>query len=68
MAVENNKNVFANKHIMILKIIFTDVCINISKVITCKHIFPSIANLKCTPASIGIHVSQFGNTYFRIRC
>jgi len=30
-AVENNKNVFANKHIMVLKIIFTDVCMNISK-------------------------------------
>jgi len=30
-AVENNKNVFTNKHIMILKTIFTDVCINIAK-------------------------------------
>ena len=30
-AVENNKNVLTNKHIMILKIIFTDVCINILK-------------------------------------
>jgi len=30
-AVENNKNVFINKHIMIFKIIFTDVGINISK-------------------------------------
>jgi len=30
-AVENNQNVFTNKHVMILKIIFTDVCINISK-------------------------------------
>ena len=29
--VENNKNVFTNKHIMILKIIFTDIYINISK-------------------------------------
>jgi len=30
-AVESNKNVFTNKHIMILKIIFTIVCINILK-------------------------------------
>jgi len=30
-AVENNKNVFTNRHIMILKIMFTDVCMNISK-------------------------------------
>jgi len=28
-SVENNKIVFTNKHIMILKMIFTDVCINI---------------------------------------
>jgi len=31
-AVENNKIVFTNKHIiMILKIIFNDVCINVLK-------------------------------------
>jgi len=29
--LENNKNVFTNKHIIILKIIFNDICINISK-------------------------------------
>jgi len=30
-AVEDNKNVFTNEHAMILKIIFTNVCVNISK-------------------------------------
>ena len=37
---------------MILKIIFTDECINISKRHSlCANIFfPSIANLKCTPS------------------
>ena len=55
-AVENNKKLFTNKHIMILKIIFTDVYINISKWIICKHIFfPSIANLKCTPSDKQMH-------------
>ena len=50
---ENNKNIFTNKHITILKIIFTDVCINISKwIITYVDIFfPFISNLKCTPSN-----------------
>ena len=39
-AVEDNKNVFTNEHAMILKIIFTNVCVNISKWTTYKHIFP----------------------------
>ena len=39
-AVENNENVFNNEHAMILKIIFADVCINISKWTIYKHIFP----------------------------
>jgi len=37
----------------------------------CKRIFPSIANLKCTPSigkvALRVHVSQFGNPLFRIR-
>jgi len=42
---------------MILKIIFTGVCTNISKRIICKHIFPSIANLKYT-----LHIGKCRST------
>ena len=68
-AVENNKNAFTNKHIMILKIIFTDVCVNISKRIIYKHVFPLLLQTsnvplqigKFTPTSLGVHVPQCGN-------
>ena len=52
---------------MILKIIFTDECINISKwhSLYVNIFFPSIANLKGTleigNVALRVHVSQFGN-------
>jgi len=54
---------------MILKIIFTDVRINISKRIIGEHILSLLLitlNVpfqigKCTPTSLGVHAPQFGN-------
>ena len=44
---------------MILKIVFIDLCITMSKWIICKYIFfPSIANLKCTPSDRQKHSYQ----------
>ena len=43
-------DIFDNKHIMILKIIFTDICINIWEKLHVNIFCSSIANLKCTPS------------------
>jgi len=60
---------------MILKIIFTDVCINILKLIICKHIFSlllltsdvplQIGN--CTPTRLGVHVPSLGTPSLGLR-
>ena len=58
-AEENTENILTYKRTMILKIVFTDMCINISKWKICKHIFPfcSVANLECTPLDSQVYPS-----------